>query len=353
MLSAISASRFIPPGVSFVVARIAQPTFVAKKSSSHADSDSKVWAKFPPRKYNTILNVCPQASEAVIETLGKFSRIETAGWFFAVPFFQKVRLVDKKEITIPITPQNCVTKDNVSVSTGGALYLQVTDSYKACYGAQSPLVAAITHARSAMRVAVGSVDLDTLFHNRALLNSRILSDMANTDNWGLIIMRYELTEVSADQTVSRAMDLQAVAERDRRKTILDAEAVKRKHELESEGQRQAEINKALGNKEKVVLAAEAEKMKEQLEAEGKAFAMERIAQALSTPAGKEAMNYSIAQTYLASLAQGMTKSSTLFLPHDVTNLPALIATGMKIVENSSLVSRSIPSVTKVTTENKN
>lgn len=56
---------------------------------------------------------------------------------------------------------------------GGALFVVITDTEKACYRVRLPLFALVQEAMSAMRTAIGKVSLDDLFHNRLALNDAV------------------------------------------------------------------------------------------------------------------------------------------------------------------------------------
>ncbi len=53
--------------------------------------------------------------------------------------------------------------------------------------------------------------------------------------WGVLVLRYEITDVEVSQEIKDAMSRQASAERKRREDVLHAEALKRSQILESEG----------------------------------------------------------------------------------------------------------------------
>lgn len=94
------------------------------------------------------------------------------------------------------------------------------------------------HAQSAMRAAIGELELDQILHARAQLNSMIRAAVQEAAAaWGLEIKRYEITEIHPDRHITEAMDKQAAAERERRKKVLEAEGDKRSAELESEGRK--------------------------------------------------------------------------------------------------------------------
>ena len=61
---------------------------------------------------------------------------------------------------LDIPPQAAITRDNVSVEVSGNLFIQFVDAEKAAYGALNPLYSVTQHAQSAMRSAIGEMELD-------------------------------------------------------------------------------------------------------------------------------------------------------------------------------------------------
>lgn len=304
---------------------------------------------WPPRKFNTILNVCPRGQHMVVERLGRLHTIHDAGLFVAIPFIDRINyVVDTRELTLVINPQSGVTSDNVDVHVGGALFLTITDTEKACYKVRNVLYALTQEAMSAMRTAIGRVTLDNLFHDRLALNHAVQAAMAHTcEDWGASVKRYELREILPDPTVKSAMDKQAVAERTRRETVLSAQADREAIITRSEGERQGDINRAEGHKFSVVLAAEAEKERVELaaaaeatrvrlEGQAKADAIAVVAAQIQTDSGREALNFALGSRYLDSLVQVLPNSemNTVFLPHDLGDLPKLMGTAMGLMKDS-------------------
>jgi regulator of protease activity HflC (stomatin/prohibitin superfamily) len=59
------------------------------------------------------------------------------------------------------------------------------------------MVNILQHAQSAMRSAIGELELDEILHNRAGLNTIIKGSLQEAAvAWGLEIRRYELTEIT-------------------------------------------------------------------------------------------------------------------------------------------------------------
>lgn len=111
-----------------------------------------------------------------MERLGKLHSIKESGWFIAIPFIDQIRFViDMREKALQISPQSSITKDNVHVSVSGNLFCQFVDAEKAAYGSSNPLYAVRQHSQSAMRAAIGEMELDQILHARAKLNAIITS----------------------------------------------------------------------------------------------------------------------------------------------------------------------------------
>ena len=179
-----------------------------------------------------------------------------------------------------------------------------------------------------MRSAVGLMDLDTLFHDRSSLNHQILASIQPAAlEWGIDILRYEITDVTPDARVSEAMDSQSIAERKRRETSLNADA-QRQHDITvSDGQRTAVVNESEANKRKVVLAAEAEAESVILRAGAEATSIAKVGEALR--ANPETAQYLLARDYMTNVAKMLPKS-TVFIPNDIGDISKLVATATAI-----------------------
>ncbi len=79
-----------------------------------------------------------------------------------------------------------------------------------------------------------------ILHARAKLNDLITSSIQDAcEAWGMVVKRYEITEILPDKEISLAMDRQAAAERIRRERVLTAEGHKSAVCLEAEGEASA------------------------------------------------------------------------------------------------------------------
>ena len=218
----------------------------------------------------TSIKFVPQNRAFIIERFGKYQSTKEAGLNFILPFVDKVS-ADRslKEQAVDVPEQSAITKDNISLSVDGVLYFRVLDPYKATYGVEDYVFAVTQLAQTTMRSELGKMELDKTFEERDILNTNIVSAInVAAGPWGIQVMRYEIKDIIPPSSVMEAMEAQMKAER-----------VKRAQILESEGDRQAAINRAEGEKASVVLAAEADKEEQILRAQGEASAIVAVADA--------------------------------------------------------------------------
>jgi len=303
--------------------------------------------QWPMTKLNTIFNIVPQGELHVVERLGKLNSIEDSGWFLAIPFLDRIAyIIDVRERAMDIQPQAAITRDNVSVEVSGNLFIRFNDPERAAYGAKNPLYSVIQHAQSAMRAAIGEMELDEILHGRAKLNALIKGTLQEASSpWGIEIRRYEITEITPDEQIRLAMDKQAAAERSRREQVLRATADKERAQLTSEGVKISLQNESEGNLIRVRNEADATKTQLLKEAEGKAEAIKllavaqaqalaKIAAELQKAGGADAAQLALARDYVAMYGEMGKESNTMIFndrPADMSSLLAQAVAAMKAV----------------------
>ncbi len=262
----------------------------------------------------TSIKFVPQNRAFVIERFGKYASTRIAGLNFIVPFADRVAYERSfKEQAVDVPSQGAITKDNISLTVDGVLYLKVLDPYKASYGVENYVFAVTQLAQTTMRSEIGKISLDKTFEERDALNSAIVTVINEAaEPWGVQVLRYEIKDIMPPRSVQEAMERQMKAERDKRAAI-----------LESEGERQAAINVAEGDKQAKVLAAEADRAQQILRAEGEARAIEMVAVAkakaikiigsqAATGEGQKAVQLDLA-TNAIKAKQQIAKESTVVL----------------------------------------
>ncbi|MEZ5288770.1 MAG: SPFH domain-containing protein [Vicinamibacterales bacterium] len=187
--------------------------------------------------------VVPQQSAYVVERLGRYSGTLDAGFHILVPFMDVIRYRHSlKETAVDIPAQVCITRDNVQVGVDGVLYLKVLNPERASYGISDHLFAISQLAQTTLRSEVGKIDLDRSFEERTNINTAVVAELDKaTEPWGVKVLRYEIKNITPPADVLAAMEKQMRAEREKRAVILT-----------SEGQRDAAINNAEGEKQQVI-----------------------------------------------------------------------------------------------------
>ena len=212
------------------------------------------------------IKIVSQADIYIIERLGRFHRVLDGGFHIIIPFFDSVRAkMSVRESLVDITKQQVITKDNVNIMVDGIVFLKVFDGKMALYNVEDYKRAISNLAMTTLRSAIGEMSLDSTLSSRDQLNAKLqiaLGDAAN--NWGVKIMRVEISDISVPQDIEMAMNMQMKAEREKRAIELNAIAKK-----------EALIRNAEALKQEKVLEAEAiERM-----ADAKKYEQERIADA--------------------------------------------------------------------------
>ena len=197
--------------------------------------------------------IVPQRSEYIVERLGKYSKTLSAGLHILIPFIDKVGYKRSlKEEVMDIPAQSCITRDNVSVTIDGVLYIRVNDPKKSSYGSENYYVAASQLAQTSLRSAIGKIDLDKTFEERESINSAVVQAVDEAaQEWGIKVMRYEIKDITPPSSVMTAMEQQMRAEREKRAEI-----------ALSEGDRQSRINRSEGLKQEAMQISEGEKQKQ-------------------------------------------------------------------------------------------
>ena len=192
--------------------------------------------------------VVPQQSAFVVERLGRFHGILSAGFHILIPFLDVIRYRHSlKEVAVDIAAQVCITRDNVQVGVDGILYLKVLNPERASYGISDFGFAITQLAQTMLRSEIGKIDLDRSFEERMNVNAALVTELDKaSEAWGVKVLRYEIKNITPPHDVLAAMEKQMRAEREKRAVILT-----------SEGQRDAAINTAEGEKQQVIKASEA------------------------------------------------------------------------------------------------
>jgi regulator of protease activity HflC (stomatin/prohibitin superfamily) len=277
-------------------------------------------------KFFRSIRLVPTQSAFIVERLGKYSRTLNPGFHALVPFIDKVAFIlDLKEVTVDVPPQECFTRDEVQVEVDGVIYISVIDPVKASYGVTNYSFAAMQLAQTTTRSVIGTLELDRTFEERDLISAKVVEVLEKAGaTWGIRVHRYEIKNLAPPLTVKEAMEKQVTAERNRRAIVAQSEGDKQSRINTSEGKRLELINRSEGEMQRSINEAQGKAAEIRSIAQATAQSIELIAAAISMPGGESSVRLQLAEKYLKqlrALADGNTK---VLLPADLTNLGQLL-----------------------------
>ena len=286
------------------------------------------------------VKVVPQQNAWVIERLGKYAGTLTPGLNFLVPFIDKVAYKHSlKEIPLDVPSQVCITKDNTQLQVDGILYFQVTDAMRASYGSSNYIMAITQLAQTSLRSVIGRLELDKTFEERESINAQVVAAIDEAAlNWGVKVLRYEIKDLTPPAEILRSMQAQITAEREKRALIAASEGRKQEQINIATGEREASIARSEGDKQAAINQAEGEAQAILAVARASAQAIERIATAISTPGGEQAVQLKVAEKAVDAYAKVASESNTtLIVPGNMSEVSNLIASAMHMVKTGKTV----------------
>jgi regulator of protease activity HflC (stomatin/prohibitin superfamily) len=301
------------------------------------------------------VRIINQGDEALVETLGKYTgRKLKPGLNFTAPFIDKVvyrQTIREKVLDVP--PQQCITRDNVSITVDAVVYWRIVDLEKACYKVENLQSAMVNLVLTQIRSEMGKLELDETFTARSEINEILLRELdISTDPWGVKVTRVELRDIVPSKAVQDSMELQMAAERRKRAAILTSEGEKESAINAAKGQAEAELLAAEARKKAAILDAEAqqtatvlraqaERQEHVLQAQATAEAVQVLTEKLKTdPQAREALQFILAQSYLAMGRQIGESGSSKVMFMDPRSIPATLE-GMKSIVGD--LSNGLPS----------
>jgi len=245
-----------------------------------------------------------QGEEWVVERLGKYHSTLRPGLNILIPYLDNVayKLVTK-DIILDVQEQEVITRDNAVILTNAIAFIKVTDPVKAVYGITDFSEAIRNLIMTTLRSIVGEMELDEALSSRDRIKARLRESIADEAvDWGLTVKSVEIQDIKPSESMQRAMELQAAAERERKATVTRAEGAKQAAILEAE----ARLESARRDADAQVMLAEAS-----------AEAIRRVSSSIGSESGP--MMYLLGEKYIAALDRlsQSDNAKTVLLPADI------------------------------------
>ena len=248
--------------------------------------------------------IVPQGEKHIVQRLGKFHQTLLPGLNFVIPYFDVVSYkVTTKDIVLEIPSQEVITKDNAVLVTNAVGYINIVTPEKAVYGVDNYSIAIQKLIQTSLRSIIGEMSLDDALSSRELIKTKLKNNISeDISDWGVVLKTVEIQDINPSETMQKAMEEQASAERERRARVTRAGGEKEAAILEAEGKLEASKRDALALIEM---------------AEGNKQSIQKITEAIS---GNElpAM-YLLGEKYIESIQKLSESSNAKFvlLPSDI------------------------------------
>ena len=173
----------------------------------------------------TSVRILKEYERAVVFRLGRFAGTRGPGLVLMIPFWiERMQRISLRVIVNDVTPQDVITKDNVSVSVNAVLMFRVTEPDRAVIELEEFGFAISQIAQTTLRSVLGRAELDDLLSERDKLNQDLETIIKRQcEPWGIEVVAMEIKHVDLPAEMQRAIAKQAEAERERRAKVIHAE----------------------------------------------------------------------------------------------------------------------------------
>jgi regulator of protease activity HflC (stomatin/prohibitin superfamily) len=219
-----------------------------------------------------MIRIVREYERLVVFRFGRCIGQKGPGIIFLIPVVDVASRVDLREQFLEVPRQDCITKDNASISIDFLVYWKVTDPVQSVVQVQDFGGATRGIAMTTLRAVVGDIPLDDVLAKREEINTVLRTKLDDvTERWGGKVTSVEIREIDPPKDIQDAMTKQMSAERSRRAMVTAAE-----------GDRTAKITVADGEKQSAILKAEGDKQSAILRAEGYALALGKVFEVAKT-----------------------------------------------------------------------
>lgn len=174
------------------------------------------------------VRIVPQGEEWIVERLGKYLTTLTPGLSVLIPYLDRVSYkVTTKDIILDVQEQEVITRDNAVILTNAIAFIKVTDPVRAVYGVTNFGEAIRNLVMTTLRSIIGEMELDEALSSRDKIKARLRESISDEAlDWGISIKTVEIQDIKPTESMQRAMELQAAAERERKALVTRAEGDK-------------------------------------------------------------------------------------------------------------------------------
>lgn len=187
------------------------------------------------------VRLVPQGSKWVVQRLGKYHKTLNPGLNILIPYVDNVAYkVTTKDQVLDINSQEVITMDNAVILANAVAFINVISPEKAVYGIENYHLAIQNLVQTSLRSIIGEMALDSALSSRDSIKAKLKEAISDDiSDWGITLKTVEIQDIKPSQTMQKAMEEQAAAERERRATVTRSGGEKEAAILEAEGRLEA------------------------------------------------------------------------------------------------------------------
>lgn len=172
------------------------------------------------------IRIAPQWEKAVILRLGQYNRTAGPGLYVTIPVIEHTTAyVDQRIHTTTFSAEEALTEDLVPIDVDAVLFWMVWNPTKACMEVENYTEAVVRSAQTALRDAIGCIQLADISNRRKQLDASLQELMEDKcAEWGITVSSVEIRNILVPEELQYSLSKQAQAERDRAARLTLAEA---------------------------------------------------------------------------------------------------------------------------------
>jgi len=284
----------------------------------------------------------------IVERFGKFHKQCGPGLHFLFPFIDRTRtfrwrdvqtskgsgynadretfvvqqrtsdIIDLRENIMDFPSQPIITRDNVEITVHPMLLYKLIKPMRVVYETFDISHAVEKIVQTTLRAIIGDMGMDDTLASREEINRALKTRIQKiVKNWGMLIIRVELLEITPTSTVQAAMNKQLIAERERRALIVSSDGYRLQTKMVAEGNCESVKALSMGKMQVRSLTAKGDSEARIIVAEAEGQAISIIADALKE-FDVDVSQYIVGLRYIETfkvLAQNAAQR-TVFLPYE-------------------------------------
>jgi len=161
---------------------------------------------------------------AVLFRLGRLGKMKGPGWYWLIPYVDRVVKVDLRIVTWQLETQETITRDGVAVRVNAVLWFRADSPTQVVTSVENWVSATVQAAETALRDAIGQSELDQMLKDRMSINKRLQELLREASlKWGVEVDTVEIKDLDIPQQMQRAIAREAEAIREKRARLIKAE----------------------------------------------------------------------------------------------------------------------------------